>query len=172
MTWPFPRVRIKQPQVERSHEGGGWKGPVMKPVKCLCAFVFALALAGICFAADGVKCPDTIKVDQKAMSPSPEWKVSYSSQPNQLEMVTFFSGPPEEQASLVYDKKSKTKGGWIGTWNFPKDSRGYWIQCSYGGTKAELSRRLPDSVSVCRVTYDEGLHSGSGLPAILKIECR
>ena len=144
----------------------------MKLCACLCLFVFALALAGICFAAEETWCPDAIKADQKVVSPSPEWTVSYSSLPQRLEMVTFFSGPPEEQASLVYDKKSKTKGGWIGTWNFPKDSSGYWIQCSYAGTRAELSRRLPDSVSVCRVTYDEGLHSVSGLPAIRKIECR
>ncbi len=87
-------------------------------------------------------------------------------------MVTFFSGPPAEKASLVYDKKSKVKGGWVGTWDFPKDERGYWIQCSYEGTRAELSRRLPDSVSVCRVTYDQGSHFASGLPVIRKIECR
>ena len=144
----------------------------MKPITCLCVIVFALAFASPGFAAEVSWCPDSIKVDQKAASPSPEWKVSYSSQTSQLEMVTFFSGPPEEQASLVYDRKSKTKGGWTGTWNLPKDSSGYWIQCSYAGTRAELSRRLPDSVSLCRVTYDEGLHSVAGLPAIRKIECR
>ena len=135
-------------------------------------YIFVLLSSGISFASDEIKCPETIKVDQKAISPSPEWTVSYSSQPHQLEMVTFFSGPPQEMASLVYDKKSKTKGGWTGTWNFPKDGGGYWMQCSYAGTRAELSKRLPESVRVCRVTYDEGLHSMSGLPAIRKIECR
>lgn len=144
----------------------------MKLGTCLCTFVFALVLAGICFAADEVWCPDTIKVDQKAIPPSPEWGVSYNSLPPQLEMVTFFSGPPQENASLVYDEKSKTKGGWVGTWTFPRDAGGYWIRCSYSGTRAELSRRLPDSVSVCRVTYDNGSHFPSGLPVIRKIECR
>ncbi len=144
----------------------------MKISSYLCAFAFALVSTGVCFAADEVWCPVTIKVDQKAEPPSSEWSVSYSSLPHQLEMVTFFSGRPEENASLVYDKRSKTKGGWIGTWNFPKDDRGYWMRCSYEGTSAELSRRIPDSISICRVTYDEGSHYASGLPVIRKIECR
>ena len=147
-------------------------GLKMKNASCLCTFVFSLVLTGICFAADEVWCPDTIKVDQKAISPSPEWSVSYNSLPPQLEMVTFFSGPPEENASLVYDKRSKVKGGWVGTWNLPRDERGYWIRCSYGGTLAELSRRLPNSVSVCRVTYDDGSRFASGFPVIRTIECR
>jgi hypothetical protein len=146
--------------------------PAMKFGTCLCAFIFALVLAGICYAADEVWCPDTIKVDQKAIPPSPEWSVSYNSLPHQLEMVTFFSGPPQENASLVYDEKSKTKGGWVGTWNFPRDTGSYWIQCSYRGTRAELSKRLPDSVSVCRVVYDDSSRFSSGLPGIRKIECR
>ena len=144
----------------------------MKRGICVCTLMLTLALAGMCLAADEVSCPDTIKVDQKAIPPSPEWDVSYSALFHQLEMVTFFSGPPQENASLVYDEKSKTKGGWVGTWNFPRDAGSYWIRCSYRGTRAELSRRLPDSVSVCRVTYDNGSHFPSGLPVIRKIECQ
>ncbi len=144
----------------------------MKLGTCVCMFLFALLLTCLCFAVDKGWCPETINVDQKAIPPSAEWSVSYDSLPHVLEMVTFFSGPPQNNASLVYDKKSKTKGGWVGTWNFPKDAGGYWIQCSYRGTRAELSKRLPDSVSVCRVTYDDGSRFPSGLPVIQKIECR
>ncbi len=144
----------------------------MKPGIYLCMFVFALVLTGMCSAEDKVWCPDTIQVDQKAISPAPEWSVSYRSLPHQLEMATFFSGLPQGNASLVYDAKSKIKGGWVGTWKFPRDPGGYWIRCSYGGTRAELSRRLPDSVSACRVTYDDDSRFPSGLPVIRKIECR
>ncbi|HTR44439.1 MAG TPA: STY0301 family protein [Thermodesulfovibrionales bacterium] len=144
----------------------------MKSVLSLCAVVLALGLAGICFAGDEAWCPATIEVDQKAVSPPPEWSVSYNSMPHRLEMVTFFSGPPEKNASLVYDKRSRTTGGWIATWNFPRDAGGYWIRCSYEGTRAELSRRLPDSVGVCRVTYDDASRFPSGLPVIGRIECR
>lgn len=161
----WPRLISRSP-------GKARKGSVMRCRIFVCMFVFTVVLTGSCLAADETFCPRTIKVEQKAISPSQEWKISYDPFPNQLEMVTFFSGPPEEEASLVYDKKTKIKGGWIGTWNFPKDPAGYWILCSYQGTRAELSRRLPDSVSVCRVTYDEGVHSVSGFPAIRKIECR
>ncbi len=143
----------------------------MKRGRYLLASVFAIGLAGICLAADEVKCPPSIKVEQKAISPSQEWNVSYNPLPADLEMVTFFSGPPEENASLVYDKKTKVKGGWVGTWKFPKDPAGYWLRCSYRGTQAELSRRLPDSISACRVTYDETMHSAAGLPVIRKMEC-
>jgi hypothetical protein len=144
----------------------------MKRGICVCTLMLTLALAGLCLAADEVSCPDTIKVDQKAIPPSPEWDVSYSALSHQLEMVTFFSGHPRDNASLVYDKRSKTKSGWVGTWIFPKDADSYWIRCSYTGTRAELFRRLPNSVSVCRVTYDERPHFPSGLPVIRKIECR
>lgn len=144
----------------------------MKLGTCLCIFVPLVLLAGICFAVEEAWCPDTIKVDQKATPPSPEWSISYSSLPHQLEMVTFLSGPPQDNASLVYDERSKTTGGWIGTWRFPRDAGGYWIRCSYRGTRVELSRRLPISVSVCRVTYDDGSHFPSGLPVIRKIECQ
>ncbi|MGO9954259.1 MAG: STY0301 family protein [Dissulfurispiraceae bacterium] len=142
----------------------------MKLVTYLCAVV--LVLSGICSAADSVRCPDTIEVDQKALHPLPGWSVSYNSLPLQIEMVTFFNGPPQENASVVYDKESKTKGGWVATWNFPINDGSYWIRCSYRGTRAELSRRLPGSVSVCEVTYDDGSSFPSGLPVIRKIECR
>jgi len=144
----------------------------MKSITSLYTLGFALVLTGICFAAEEVWCPGTIRVDQKVVFPPAEWSVSYNSLPHQLEMVTFFSGPPEENASLVYDKRSKVKGGWIGTWNFSKDDKGYWIRCSYEGTRAELAKRLPDTLKRCRVTYDEGVHFASGLPAIRKVECR
>ncbi|MFI5296300.1 MAG: STY0301 family protein [Thermodesulfovibrionales bacterium] len=53
-----------------------------------------------------------------------------------------------------------------------RDGGGYWIRCSYRGTRAELSRRLRNSVSVCRVAYDNSSRFPSGLPVIRKIECR
>jgi hypothetical protein len=143
----------------------------MKLTLYLCVFVSAALLTGGWCAAGDTGCPLTVKVEQKAVSPSREWRVSYSFLPHRLEMVTFFSGPPEENVSLVYDERSKVRGGWVGTWNLPHDTRGYWIRCSYEGTSVELSRRLPDTVGSCRVTYEEGLHTSSGMPVIRKIEC-
>ncbi len=143
----------------------------MKSFLYINAILLVIALTGTSIASDKVSCPETIKVEQKAISQSSKWSISYDPSPHRLEMVTFFNGPPSEMASLIYDQRSKIKGGWVGTWKFPKDERGYWIRCSYSQTSAELSRSIPDSVTICRVTYDETSHSTSGLPAIRKIEC-
>lgn len=138
---------------------------------------FSLALAGSCIsalpaaAADSL-CPDAVSVKQAGAAPAPEWSVSYSASPNQLEMVTFYSGPPKAEASLVYDDFVNAKDSSTATWKFPKDPRGYWIKCSYRGTTLELSKALPATLSSCRVTYDRAAGSPSGLPAIKRIACQ
>lgn len=125
-----------------------------------------------CLGATHEWCPATVQVEQKASLPPAPWSVSYRAESSTLEMVTFFNGPPEEMASLVYDKTRKIKRGWVGIWNFPRDERGYWIRCAYQGTRAELSRKLPDAITGCRVSYDGDIHSVQGLPAIRAIDCR
>jgi hypothetical protein len=122
-------------------------------------------------AAD-LLCPDAVSVKQNGAPPAPEWSVSYSATPTALEMVTFYSGPPREEASLVYDDFVRGKDSSTATWKFPKDPRGYWIKCSYRGTTVELSKVLPPTVSSCRVTYDREATSASGLPAIKRIACQ
>ena len=122
------------------------------------------------FAADSL-CPDAVNVKQTAAAPAPEWSVSYSSAPTRLEMVTFYSGSPKEEASLVYDSWIDAKDTSTATWKLPKDARGYWIKCSYRGTSMEISKALPSTISSCRVTYDRQAASSSGLPAIKRIAC-
>lgn len=135
----------------------------------LAAAAFLAALPA--FAADAL-CPDTVSVKQAGAAPAPEWSVSYSALPNQLEMVTFYSGPPKDEASLVYDEWINAQDSSTATWKFPKDPRGYWVKCSYRGTTLELSKALPPAVSSCRVTYDRQTASASGLPAIKRIACQ
>ena len=129
----------------------------------------ALVAAIPVFAADSI-CPDTVSVTQTGTAPAPEWTVSYSATPVQVEMVTFFNGPPKEEASLVYDTWANAKDTSVATWRFPKDSRGYWIKCSYRRTSMELSKALPPTISSCRVTYDRQSSSSSGLPAVGRID--
>lgn len=123
-------------------------------------------------AAAGSLCPDTVSVKQTGAAPAPEWAVSYSSLPNHLESVTFYNGPPQDGASLVYDDRVKAKDSVRATWRFPKDPRGYWVQCAYRGTTLELAKALPATVSSCRVTYDREASSAAGLPAIKDIACQ
>jgi hypothetical protein len=132
------------------------------------AATFATALPAS--AAESL-CPDAVSVKQTGAAPAPEWSVSYSGLPNRLEMVTFYSGPPRDEASLVYDDFVNAKDSSTATWRFPKQARGYWVKCSYAGTTLELAKALPATVSSCRVIYDKGTGSPSGLPAIRHIGC-
>ena len=122
-------------------------------------------------AADSL-CPETVSVKQTGAPPAPEWSVSYSNVPSQLEVITFYSGPPKDEASLVFDSLVRTKDSSIATWKFAQDPRGYWVKCSYRGTTLELSKPLPSTVSQCRVTYDRDVGSPSGLPAIKRMVCQ
>ena len=130
-----------------------------------------LTAAAPASAADSL-CPDTVNVKQTGAAPAPEWAVSYSTLPNRLESVTFYNGPPLDGASLVYDDLVKAKDSSRATWRFPKDPRGYWVQCSYSGTTLELAKALPATVFACRVTYDRESSSAAGLPAIKGIACQ
>jgi len=131
----------------------------------------ALFAAAPVFAADSL-CPESVDTRQTGTAPAPEWSVSYSGSPNRLEMVTFYSGAPKDEASLVYDDFVSNKDSSLATWKFPRDARGYWVKCSYRGTTLELSKPLSATVSSCRVTYDRDAGLPSGLPAIRSIVCR
>lgn len=140
-------------------------------------FLRPLALAGLLgaacpvYAADAL-CPDTISVKQTLAAPAPEWTVSASATPIALEMVTFYSGPPKDEASLVYDDLARTSDASVATWNFARDSHGYWVKCSYRGTTQELAKPLPPTLSACRLTYDRQAAGASGLPVIRRIACQ
>jgi hypothetical protein len=134
--------------------------------------IFAAALAVPCLAADEAACPETVEVKQTVTASAPGWNVSYATRPHRLEQITFFNGPPSEQASLVYDDWKNAKDAATATWTFPPDARGYFVQCAYSGTSVELSRRLPESIKSCRVIYEKDVASARGLPAIRQIVCR
>jgi len=86
--------------------------------------------------------------------------------------ITFYDGPPSEQASLVYDQIKHGKSQDVASWTFsPQKDRPIWLTCSYAGTVVELSRSLPPQIKTCTVTYDPQEHI-AGLPAIKKIDCR
>jgi len=137
----------------------------------------ALAAAATCTAvlsasaADSL-CPESVSVKQTGVVPAPEWSMSYSAAPIQLEMVTFYSGPPKDEASLVYDTWTNAKDASTAAWKLPKDPRGYWIKCSYRGTTVEVAKALPPTMSSCRVTYERQAASAAGLPVIKRIACQ
>ena len=145
-----------------------------------CAALFAIAALPCTAAAPKVPpeplgeslCPASVVVEQHVSAAPAGWEASLSGVKSQLAMVTFFDGPPAERASLKYDSEEKRKGDWIGTWNLGSGTRGYWVQCAYDNTTAVLSRRLPDSVKTCKVTYERKTQTAAGLPAVKHVACK
>lgn len=144
-------------------------GCAVKRIKLLEA-AGLLALAGSFALAEDVRCPETISVKQRLAKPEQGWQEGIADMPIRLAGVTFYDGPPEQKASLVYDGKRRLKGRRIATWRFGPQSR-IWISCGYAGTTIVLSRPLAGGVSECSVTYDPG-QTVAGLPSIEKMDCK
>ncbi len=135
----------------------------------------AVCLAAIATGANGATgaagCPPSIAVRQAATAPA-GWEVAFDKRANDLAAVTFFDGPPAEEASLAYDEQTSQAGETRAVWRFTPGGKGIWISCSYDGTRAVLSRRLPAAVRTCTVRYEKAVTSTAGLPAIRGIDCR
>ena len=117
-------------------------------------------------------CPAEVNVEQRVTDPPQGWEPGLSGLKSQLGMVTFFDGPPAERASLKYDTELKQKGSWVATWNLAATGRGYWIQCAYDNTTAVLSKRLPETVKTCAVTYERNSRAPNALPLVKHVSCK
>ena len=122
-------------------------------------------------AAAEVMCPDTIAVTQNAAA-NADWLVRDSGAKPELQSATIYEGPPEEQASLKYDREIERKSEIVQSWNLPPSKRGYWLACGYANTSKELYRKLPDMTAVCKVIFDRGLSFPNGSPVIRRVRCR
>ena len=117
-------------------------------------------------------CPAEINVEQRVADLPQGWEAGLSGLKPQLAMVTFFDGPPAERASLKYDSELKQKGNWVATWTLAPTGRGHWIQCAYDNTTAVLSRRLPETVNTCAVTYERSTKAVNALPVVKHVTCK
>ena len=118
-------------------------------------------------------CPPTLAVEQKAAAPSAEWTVSSSGYKTALAGVTIFDGPPASQASLVPDGERTTSDTLVQTWKLEKNDAGYWLECDYANTTAQIYKRLPASVSRCDVTYERNVHfGGEGGRVVKTVQCK
>ena len=132
----------------------------------------ACAIAHVRFARAESACPATIVVEQKGSAPAPDWSVTYSGYQTAVAGVTIFDGPPAEQASLTPDSEKPSGDNTIQTWQLPKSDRGYWLQCNYANTTAQISRRLPADVSRCDVVYDHNVRFGGGGNVVKAVNCK
>jgi hypothetical protein len=130
------------------------------------------AIAPVHFAQAESACPATVVVEQRASAPSLDWTVTYSGYETAVAGVTIFDGPPAEQASLVPDKEKTVGDNIIQVWQLPKSERGYWLQCNYANTTAQISRRLA-GVSRCDVVLDHNMRFGGGGGNVVKsVNCK
>ena len=137
----------------------------------------ALILGSLFFAclkpasAQETYCPESISVEQTVAKIPEGWTVRQDEAASTLEGITFYSGPPEEKASLVYDQRTKRNGLAYGVWHFqPKSSHPIWLSCRYSSTRVLLAKQLPAETSECTVTYDPKV-TVSGSLEIRKIDC-
>jgi hypothetical protein len=117
-------------------------------------------------------CPETINVHQTGSGLPAGWSVSYSKSPVQLEIVSLYIGPPKDGVPLGFDAMVNTMDGSVVNWQIPKDSRAYWIKCSYNGTTLELSKELPRTLSTCVVSLDRQTGTASAQQHIKALACK
>jgi len=122
-------------------------------------------------SAQEIYCPESISVEQTVATIPEGWTVRQDEAASTLEGITFYSGPPEEKASLVYDQWTKRNGLTYGVWHFQsRASHPTWLSCRYTFTRVVLAKQLSADTSECTVTYDPKV-TISGSPEIRKIDC-
>jgi hypothetical protein len=130
--------------------------------------IFRVAAA----AGQSATCPANVDVHEQLSTPLEGWSATYDNAPHQLAGITFYDGPPKENASLVYDDIAKSAGKQIARWHFaPASIRPIWIACRYAATAVVLTKALPATVSGCTVTYDPK-QQVAGEPVIENISCK
>lgn len=138
--------------------------------------VVEVMVAGMLCCAAGeaqvLACPGSIATKQEAQTIPAGWTVGRGDVPANLAGVTFYSGLPEERASLMYDSSVKRGGLMYATWRFGvKRTDAIWLSCSYSSTNVVLSRRVSAETAVCTVTYDAKV-SVAGSPEVRGIACK
>ena len=115
-------------------------------------------------------CPASISTRQVIENAPAGWAAGDDKTPHALAGLTFFDGPPEQEASLVYDSYTKGKTADHAVWKFDPSLHIY-MQCSYHGTRITLSKALRDGTTECRVSYSRESHV-DGYNEIEEIRCK
>lgn len=130
-----------------------------------------LARTGLLYA-QGSYCPASISVKQTAGEIPDGWMATQNDIPNTWEEVIFYSGPPKENASLVYDRWTKSNGVESGIWHFTRNAAPpIWLSCRYSFTNVTLPKQLPSNTTECTATYKARKSPADPLE-IQKLVCR
>lgn len=126
--------------------------------------VAVLTLSACSWHAHGnVPCPASIETRQGVEAEPAGWLVSVEATSSPLSSIKFSDGHPRELAWLVPDVMTRT----MDEWRFRPSERGYWVTCTYAGTRVVLSRRLEPGTRRCRATLDSSVTP----PSLVRYQC-
>ena len=130
----------------------------------------AIALLALNVRAE-VVCPDSLDVQQQAVTPSEEWTAMYSDPPLRLVGVTVFNGPPSQNRKVKPRSARSAEGELRVVWRLPESQRNFHLVCTYERTSANLVTVLPPGVTVCTVVFDPRVSYGRNGQAVKRMVC-
>jgi hypothetical protein len=130
----------------------------------------AIALLALNVRAE-VVCPDSIEVQQQAVTPSEDWTAMYTDPPLRLVGVTLFNGPPSQNRKVKPRSARSAEGELRVVWRLPESQRNFHLVCTYERTSASLVTVLPPGVTVCTAVFDPRVSYGRNGQAVKRMVC-
>ena len=106
----------------------------------------------ILLASMALACPPDISLKQE-VKPEPGWATHDPEVPHKYYFAQFSDGPPERHVILMHDKASRQGKDKVLHYQF-LPSQEPWLICSYTGTSAALTRKLPKAIRSCQLILD------------------
>jgi hypothetical protein len=136
---------------------------MMQPIKLtLTLTLMWLGLSTASAAPFSVECPISLRPEAIQLSTIPDGWHYFPASPIYLHGAAPMSTPPERLGHLIEDAVQTGRGERTLVYSldgpFPE---GKWIQCAYGEHhQLTLSKRLPDHLRRCSITYRQGAKAG------------
>ena len=118
-----------------------------------------------------VICPDSLEVQQRAITPSEDWSATYTDPPLRLTGVTVFDGPPSQKHKVKPYSTKSTQGEVRIFWRLPASRRNFHLMCTYERTSASLVTVLPPGVTGCNAVFDRRVSYGREGNAVKRMVC-
>ena len=118
-----------------------------------------------------VICPDSLEVQQRAITPSEDWSATYTDPPLRLTGVTVYDGPPSQNRKVKPYTTKSTQGELRIYWRLPASRRNFHLMCTYERTSANLVTVLPPGVTACTAVFDRRVSYGREGHAVKRMVC-
>jgi hypothetical protein len=118
-----------------------------------------------------VVCPDSLEVQQQAVTPSEDWTATYTDPPLRLTGVFIYDGPPSQNRKVKPYTTRSTQGELRIYWRLPASRRNFHLMCTYERTSASLVTVLPPGVTACTAVFDRRVSYGRGGNAVKRMVC-